>query len=123
MWDSRDNIFYPSKGNYQYFRVIFYPVMSDFVFAKFELDARHFRSTGKNGVFAGNFYLESVVGETPFYKLPSIGGKQMRGYFYGRYRDNFFSMVQLEYRHFFAKRWGFVVFGVQFSVILHVYLN
>ena len=35
----------------------------------------------------------------------------MRGYFYGRYRDNFFSMVQLEYRHFFAKRWGFVLFG------------
>ena len=28
-----------------------------------------------------------------------------------RYRDNFFSMIQLEHRQFFAERWGFVVFG------------
>lgn len=111
LWDSRDNIFYPTTGGYQYFRITFYPGMSDYVFTMLELDVRHYRSLWKDAVLAGNFYLESATGETPFYKLPGIGGKQMRGFFYGRYRDNFYAMMQLEYRQFFAKRWGFVVFG------------
>ena len=111
LWDKRDHLFYPTKGNYQYFRAIVYPEWGDFVFAQFKLDARVYHKTNNRGVLAGNFYLESVVGDAPFYKLPSIGGVQMRGYFYGRYRDNFFSMIQLEHRQFFAERWGFVVFG------------
>ena len=111
VWDSRDNIFFPNSGGYQYFKVVFYPGMSDYTFANFELDLRHYRSFGKDHVLAGNFYLQSVVGETPFYKLPSVGGKQMRGYFYGRYRDNFFAMLQMEYRQYFTKKWGFVVFS------------
>ena len=35
----------------------------------------------------------------------------MRGYFHGRYRDNIYMMLQLEYRQYFWKRLGFVVFG------------
>jgi len=111
LWDKRDNLFYPTEGNYQYFRVIIYPEWSDYVFAQFQLDARVYHQTNKRGVLAGNFYLESVVGDAPFYKLPAIGGIQMRGYFAGRYRDNFFSMIQLEHRQFFADRWGYVLFG------------
>ena len=111
IWDSRDNIFFPNSGGYQYFKVVFYPGMSDYTFANFELDVRHFRSFGKDHVLAGNFFLQSAVGETPFYKLPSIGGKQMRGYFFGRYRDKFFAMLQMEYRQYFTKKWGFVVFS------------
>jgi outer membrane protein assembly factor BamA len=111
LWDSRDNIFFPNKGGYQYFKAVFYPGMSDFVYANFELDVRHYRAFSKDHVLAGNFFLQSTVGDSPFYKLPSIGGKQMRGYFYGRYRDNFFAMMQLEYRQYFFKKFGFVVFG------------
>ena len=33
----------------------------------------------------------------------------MRGFFEGRYRDNFYMMFQTEYRHFFAKRFGYVI--------------
>ena len=111
VWDTRDNIFFPNSGIYQYFKVVFYPGMSDYVFTNFELDLRHYRAFSKDHVLAGNFYLQSSVGDAPFYKLPSIGGKQMRGYFYGRYRDNFFAMLQMEYRQYFSKKWGFVVFG------------
>ncbi len=111
VWDSRDNIFFPNKGGYQYFKVVFYPGFSDYTFANFELDVRHYRAFGKDHVLAGNFFLQSAIGETPFYKLPSVGGKQMRGYFYGRYRDNFFAMLQMEYRQYFTKKWGFVVFS------------
>ncbi len=35
----------------------------------------------------------------------------MRGYFYGRYRDNFYGMFQAEYRQYFWKRLGFVAFA------------
>jgi hypothetical protein len=34
----------------------------------------------------------------------------LRGYFAGRYRDNTFAMVQLEYRQFFWWKLGFVAF-------------
>ena len=35
----------------------------------------------------------------------------MRGYFYGRYVDRVFVTGQAEYRQYFWKRLGFVVFG------------
>jgi len=111
VWDSRDNIFFPNTGGYQYFKVVFYPGIGNYVYANFELDVRHYRAFSKDHVLAGNFYLQSTVGETPFYKLPAVGGKQMRGYFYGRYRDNFFAMLQMEYRQYFYKKFGFVVFS------------
>ena len=111
LWDSRDNIFFPNSGGYQYFKTIFHPGVSDYTYATFELDVRHYTAFKKDHVLAGNFFLQSTIGETPFYKMPAIGGKQMRGYFFGRYRDNFFAMLQMEYRQYFSKKMGFVVFG------------
>lgn len=35
----------------------------------------------------------------------------MRSYFTGRYRDKFYSAIQLEYRQYFWRKLGFVVFG------------
>jgi len=111
VWDNRDNIFFPNSGGYQYFKAVFYPGVSDYVFGFFELDLRHYRAFSKDHVLAGNFFLQSAIGETPFYKLPAIGGKQMRGYFYGRYRDNFLAMLQMEYRQYFYRKLGFVAFA------------
>ncbi len=112
VWDSRDNIFFPNSGGYQYFKIVFYPGISDYTFAQMELDVRGFRAIKPDHVFAFNFYVQSTIGETPFYKLPSLGGgSRMRGYFYGRYRDNFYGMLQMEYRQYFWKRFGFVVFA------------
>ena len=112
-WENRDNIFFPNTGGYQYFKfIVFPPGTSDFFFGLLELDVRHFWSFKPDHVFGINLYLESAMGETPFYKLPALGGpKRMRGYFMGRYRDNFYSMLQAEYRQYFWKRLGFVVFG------------
>jgi outer membrane protein assembly factor BamA len=113
LWDSRDNIFFPNKGGYQYFKIVIYPGgTSDFVYSMLELDVRAYRSFAPDHVFAFNFYVQSAIGETPFYKMPSLGGpKRMRGYFFGRYRDNFYGMLQVEYRQYFWKRLGFVAFG------------
>ena len=112
VWDTRDNIFFPNSGGYQYMKFVVYPGIGDFVFGVFELDVKHFWSFSPDHVFASNFYFEAVSGGTPFYKLPALGGpKRMRGYFQGRYRDNIYMMLQLEYRQYFWKSFGFVVFG------------
>ena len=112
LWDSRDNIFYPNSGGYQYFKVLIYPGgINENSFGLVELDVRHFRSFKEDQVIAGNIYFSQAFGETPFYKLPAIGGaKMLRGYFAGRYRDNTFAMMQLEYRQFFWWKLGFVAF-------------
>jgi len=112
VWDSRDNIFFPNRGGYQYLKFVLYPGAGDFVFTVFEMDVKHFWKFSPDHVFASNFYLESVTGDPPFYQLPALGGaKRMRGFFSGRYRDRFYAMLQLEYRQYFWKRFGFVVFG------------
>ncbi len=112
LWDSRDNIFYPNSGGYQYVKVLIYPGgINETSFGLVELDVRHFRSFKEDQVIAGNIYFSQAFGETPFYKLPAIGGaKMLRGYFAGRYRDNTFAMMQLEYRQFFWWKLGFVAF-------------
>jgi outer membrane protein assembly factor BamA len=112
VWDTRDNIFFPNSGLYQYVKLMFYPGMSDYVYTSLEMDAKGFWSFSPDHVFALNMYIQTMVGDIPFYNLPSVGGpKRMRGYFYGRYRDNFYGMLQAEYRQYFWKRLGFVVFG------------
>lgn len=43
------------------------------------------------------FYGSGVNGNTPFYYLPALGGSErMRGYYEGRYRDNFYITGQFE---------------------------
>lgn len=111
-WENRDNIFFPNSGGYQYFRVTYYaPILSGFKYMDVELDVRHYWAIKEDHVIATNFYLQSTTGEIPFYKTPGLGGAQrMRGYFFGRYRDNFYSTLQLEYRQYFWRRFGFVAF-------------
>jgi len=112
VWDSRDNIFFPNRGGYQYMKFVMYPGIGDFRFGVFEIDVKHFWAFKPDRVFASNFVFEVASGGTPFYKLPALGGpKRMRGYFMGRYRDNVYMMLQLEYRQYFWKRFGFVFFG------------
>ncbi len=111
MWDTRDNIFFPNSGGYQYFKLLIYPGMSDNVFTFYELDVRHFMSFKEDHVLAGLFYVSGTTGDVPFFSLPALGGKRMRGFFNGRYRDNFLMTLQLEYRQMVWWRLGFAVFG------------
>ena len=112
VWDNRDNIFFPNSGGYQFLKFVVYPGIGDFRFGRFELDVKHFWSFKPDHVFAGNFVFELASGGTPFYKLPALGGQnRMRGYYMGRYRDNVHMMLQIEYRQYFWKRLGFVIFG------------
>lgn len=112
VWDSRDNLFYPTSGHYQYIKFIVYPEPSDYIFTTFELDVRYYKKLLKNQVLATNLYLKSVSSNAPFYELPALGGQQrMRGYFEGRYRDKNYVSLQTEFRQYFSKRLGFVAFA------------
>jgi outer membrane protein assembly factor BamA len=113
LWDSRDNIFFPNSGGHQYFKILIYPGGINYTrFGFLEMDVKHYRSFKEDHVIAGNFYFAQAFGETPFYKLPAIGGPaRLRGYFAGRYRDNVFTMLQLEYRQYFWWKLGFAVFA------------
>ena len=112
VWDTRDNLFFPNSGGYQYFKVVVYPELGDYVFYTFEIDVRHYNSFSPDHVIASNFYFTQALGDVPFYKLPALGGQnRMRGYFEGRYRDKNYMTLQLEYRQYFWWKFGFVVFA------------
>ncbi len=113
VWDSRDNIFFPNSGWYQYFKILYYfGGWSDYTYGSFELDVRRYFAFAEDRILAVQLYTSGATGDTPFYKLPALGGSsRMRGFFNGRYRDDFYMMAQVEYRQYFWRRLGYVVFG------------
>ncbi len=111
--DNRDNIFFPTKNGYFKVRMIFMDKNwgSDFNYNRFVIDFRKYYNLGKSNIIAGQVYLESTSGDVPFFKLPALGGtKRMRGYFFGRYRDESYLTWQIEYRKIIWKRIGAVAF-------------
>ncbi|MBB3699380.1 BamA/TamA family outer membrane protein [Flammeovirga yaeyamensis] len=65
------------------------------------------------------FQLNSInnFGVNPFNTLAKIGSNSyMRGYYKGRYRDNYMLSVQAEYRFTIYKRWGATLFAGQGDV-------
>lgn len=111
VWDTRDNIFFPNKGKYTSLKFVSYPI-GEFIYYVTELDVRSYTAFSKNHVLAGQAYFYTALGEVPFYALPQLGGQyKMRGYYQGRYVDNAYFTVQLEYRQYFWWRFGYVVFG------------
>jgi outer membrane protein assembly factor BamA len=111
VWDSRDNLFFPNDGKYSSLKILSYP-MGDFNFYTFEMDVRNYTSFSEDHVLAGQAFFTASGGDIPFYKIPSMGGQnRMRGYYYGRYRDNVYFTIQLEYRQYFWWRLGYVLFG------------
>ena len=74
VWDSRDNIFFPNTGGYQYMKFLIYPSFSEHVFGFIEVDVKHFHAFSEDHVFVCNVYVAHTFGETPFYMMPAIGG-------------------------------------------------
>lgn len=115
-YDSRDNIFSTTKGHYIEAASLFAfsGIGSDYNFSKSSLDARKFMPLGKEkkSVLALNAYAEFSGGDVPFYQLAFLGGgKRMRGYLEGRFRDRHYAMLQSEYRFPLFWRFGGVVFA------------
>lgn len=119
-YDSRDNIFWPSKGiffraGYWYYSTY---LGSTYDIKAFNVDARYFVPAFKRkfpSVFAFQLLCEGRLGNNiPFQLLPSIGGRDvLRGQLQNVYRDNIMYAVQAEYRF---PIWAFIK-GVVFCSI------
>jgi outer membrane protein assembly factor BamA len=108
--DSRNRILTPSGG--LYFRLNASYNFSENRYPKFELDLRKYHEFRKGFILAGRYYQAWVGQNTPFFDYAIMGGDQtVRGYFYGRFRDNRLSTFQAELRTPQIYRMGFALLG------------
>jgi hypothetical protein len=90
---------------------------SSFNFTSILSDTRIYRPFGKNNVLAAQLLGQFNFGDVPFNQLAQMGGdSMMRGYYFGRYRDNNQLAAQVEFRFLpipfkFTDRIGAAVFA------------
>lgn len=111
-YDDRDSEFAATRGRYFNLTYLAFPEAlgtADLTFNSFRFDARAYLRTfspeipwwdeRRPQILAIQVYGEYVNGEVPFQALPRLGGPYtMRGYYRGRYRDNYLTSAQAEYR-------------------------
>ena len=115
-WDERDNVVNASRGFYWDFRYSAYlkELGGSVSYHRIIFDLRKYLTlnTAKRHILAFQLYNNFVRGEAPFKELAELGGPRvLRGYYRGRFRDNYMSAFQTEYRMPLYKRLGFVAFA------------
>lgn len=113
MYDSRDNVYFSTKG--YYLELVAQDQAkhwgSDFAFQRYRVDTRVFHTLTRHWSLGTMLFVDITTGNVPFNQLASIGSdKRMRGFLYGRYRDNALFLYQGEVRGYFYKRWGATAF-------------
>ncbi len=112
-YDTRDNIFFPTKG--VFLQGSFFAssklLGSSFNYSKFQLDSRYYRKIGKKQVVATNLFLAGSSKNTPFYDLYYLGTKRTRGWANRRFQDNAELSFAAEYRFPIKGRFGGAAFG------------
>lgn len=111
--DSRDNLFYPSKGLWSEF--VFYRddifTGSSFNYNRISFDLVKYLHFNKN-IFALNVYSLYSNTDMPFFQMAGLGGlRRMRGFYESRYRDNNAIVLQAEYRRVLWGPLGITVFA------------
>lgn len=112
--DSRDQLFYPHRGELLEAALLFNSkwLGSDFAYTKFTFNGSKYLPLSARTVLALNTYVELNSGQPPFYQLAQLGGgRKLRGYYEGRYRDNNLLILQAEWRFPVWKRLKAAVFG------------
>jgi outer membrane protein assembly factor BamA len=115
--DTRNSILTPTSGFY-----LFLSEMNNFSETNYQeltIDVRLYKSW-KNLVWANRVLNDFTFGTPPFYDFSYLGGdKIVRGYYYGRFRDNHLSTWQSEIRFPVYKR----LFAAVFAGISNLYSN
>jgi len=108
-YDSRDNIFTPSRGVKADLEGTFYDpaIGSDTSFQSYRAHAFAWWPLGKSFVLAGRVDGRSTSGEVPFYMLPFV---DLRGVPLGRLQDEHTAVVETELRWNVTPRWAVVGF-------------
>ncbi|HVR21079.1 MAG TPA: BamA/TamA family outer membrane protein [Polyangiaceae bacterium] len=113
LYDTRDSTVNAHSGTLlSATLLLFNDPLSAYTFRKFVLEARQFFDLGNNHALGARFYGEIQGGEVPYYHLAMLGGDEMlRGYYYGRYRDETLAAVEAEYRYPIYWRFSGVAFA------------
>ena len=121
LFDSRDDVNFPTKGYYVQFKNGF--VREDFNatenFDNFELAFNTFWDINKNAksVLVSRVFADIAAGEVPFQGQNMIGGDDLRGYSEGRFRADQVYAVQSELRQNVYKKFGMIgFFGIGAAV-------
>jgi len=111
-YDTRDNVYSARAGVFASVRAALFDraFLSDYNYRSLEVDLRCFKTYGELTLgVQGNF--ESNSAEVPFTRLSLVGGgKTMRGYYRGRYRDQKLWQTQAEIRRKVKGRFGAAAF-------------
>ncbi len=107
--DSRDNLLTPTKGMYLFSNVSYQ--LSTTNYLKAILDFRYYKNWKSKYTLSTRFVNILNTGNPPFFDMPFLGGQYVRGYYYGRYRDNNLSALQTELRANIWRWFGMSVFG------------
>jgi hypothetical protein len=117
VYDNRHNVLNVRKGLFMELAWLSSQELwgSTFTFNSLFSDLRLYRPVGEKNVFAFQLYGQFTGGTVPFNQMALMGGERlMRGYYFGRYRDNHLIASQAEFRLLplpFAKRWGMSAFA------------
>lgn len=112
--DTRDNVYYSTRGSFCQVAGTYYPewLGSDFDYGRFTLDLRRYFGFRGRHVVALQAVGVGTGGDTPIQSLAALGGSEiMRGYYQGRYRDRYSAVLQTEYRVKVWWRFGLVAFA------------
>lgn len=134
IFDNRHNVLNVRHGIYSELAFLHstQALGSDYNFTSVFSDNRFFYPVNKRDVLAFHAVGQFNSGQVPFNQLALMGGESiMRGYYYGRYRDNNLVAAQVEYRMLplpfkFTKRWGaagFIGTGTVFNNAVDLRLN
>lgn len=118
LYDTRKNIYYPTKGVQASVSFLANPewLGSDSIFNSIRAYANWYYSINAKSILAVRASIFSGIGNVPFTGQHAIGGKDIRGYTNGKYRGNQAYAAQAEYRWNFYKKWGAVgFFGFAFT--------
>jgi hypothetical protein len=114
MWDTRDNILYPTTGSFHTASIFRSGGVlgGDFQMTRYSVDLRRYLTVRAGHVLGAQAILRSVAGDVPFDMLPRLGGQNiMRGTFQGRYRDRHLVAAQTEYRAHIWRQLGLAAFA------------
>jgi outer membrane protein assembly factor BamA len=113
--DTRDDIFYPTRGSRVNGRADFFGpyVGSQFTFQSYQFEINDYIPIAKGHVLAVRAMGCGVAGSSvPFFELCQFGWMgDLRGYQTGRYRDRAMVAAQGEWRVILTKRLGAALFG------------
>ncbi len=114
LFDTRDNVFYPSKGSYVELDITGYgrATLSNYSFSNYIIDARKYHEIQEGTIVAFQGLTQFSSGDVPFSELATIGGnRRMRGYYEGAVQDKNLFLFQTELRQTIKGRVGLVAFG------------